>query len=278
VPTLTIHLQHPEARGACGAVFGTPRAAVRRLPLTKVVRRGLGFFLGVFVGQWLAFTALSSPADFHALGMRAWERRDYMEAVRVWSQAVAIRPDDPHFHYLRGTALSRLGFFHSAADAYRLTLALAPPPDIQRLASEELSRLRDPAREWRETESVVPIEFGNGVWTAPVEINGAYRGRFLVDTGSSVTILSPAVADALELQTVDTEGIALQTLAGATRGRTVKVASLRVGSMEVRDEGAVVHDPGTGLDGILGGTFLNRYRLTLDPDRKLMHLNHLASD
>lgn len=242
------------------------------------MRRGLGFVLGVFVGQWLAFTAFSSPADFHALGMRAWERRDYGEAVRVWSQAVAVRPDDPYFHYLRGTALSRLGFLHSAADAYRLSLTLAPTPEIQRLASEELSRLRDPSREQRQTESAVPVELGNGVWTIAVEVNGSFRGRFLLDTGSSVTILSPAVADSLGLQAADAEGIALQTLAGSTTGRTVRVASLRVGDMELRDAAAVVHDPGTGLDGILGGTFLNRYRLTLDPDRKLMHLNHLASE
>lgn len=242
------------------------------------MRRAVGFLVGVLVGQWLAFTALSSPADFHTLGMRAWERRDYMEAVRVWSQAVAVRPDDPLFHYLRGTALSRLGFFHSAADAYRLSLGLMPPPEIARLASQELSRLRHGSPAEGETQSTVPVEPGNGVWTAPVVINGSYRGRFLLDTGSSVTIVSPALADALGLGAGAADGIALQTLAGPTTGRTVTLASLRVGDMELRDAPVVLHDPGTGLDGILGGSFLNRYRLTLDPDRRLLHLNRLAPE
>jgi clan AA aspartic protease (TIGR02281 family) len=242
------------------------------------MRRALGFVLGVLVGQWLAFTGLAAPSDFHALGMRAWERQDFVEAVRVWSQAVAAHPDSPHFHYLRGTALSRLGFVHSAADAYRLSLALAPPPTLKRLASQELSRLRERRDERRDPGSAVPVELGNGVWTVSVEINGVYRGRFLVDTGSSVTILSPAVADLLGLQAADVEGIALQTLAGSTTGRNVSVRSLRVGDMEVHDAAAVVHDPGSGLDGILGGSFLNRYRLMLDPDRKLLHLNHPTSE
>jgi len=238
----------------------------------------VGFVVGVVVGQWLAFTALSSPADFYALGMRAWARSDYMEAVRVWSQAVAVRPDDPLFHYLRGTALSRLGFFHSAADAYRLSLLLTPSPEIARLASQELSQLRAGAPARDETQSTVPVELGNGVWTVPVVINGTYRGRFLLDTGSSVTILSPAVGEAVELGAVAANGIALQTLAGQTTGRTVTLASLRVGDMELRDALAVLHDPGTGLDGILGSSFLNRYRVTLDPDRRLLHLNQLVTE
>jgi len=242
------------------------------------VRRAVGFVVGVLVGQWLAFAALSSPADFHTLGMRAWERRDYSEAVRVWSHAGALRPDDPLFHYLRGTALARLGFFRSAADAYRLSLLLSPPPAIARLAGQELARLHDGAPGGDRVQSAVPVELGNGVWTAQVVLNGSHRARFLLDTGSSVTIVSPALADALGLRPAAAEGIALQTLAGQTTGRTVRLASLRVGDMELRDAPVVLHDPGTGLDGILGGAFLTRYRLTLDPDRRLLHLDQLVPE
>jgi hypothetical protein len=38
----------------------------------------------------------------------------------------------------------------------------------------------------------------------------------------------------------------------------------------------VVHDPGPGLDGILGNTFLSHYRLTLDSDRRQLRLQPLA--
>ena len=37
----------------------------------------------------------------------------------------------------------------------------------------------------------------------------------------------------------------------------------------------VLHEPGWGLDGILGNTFLNRYRVTLDADRRQLQLRLL---
>ena len=64
----------------------------------------------------------------------------------------------------------------------------------------------------------------------------------------------------------------LQTLGGVTTGSVTRVASIRVGAAEVRDVIVVVHDPGPGIDGILGNTFLGRYRLTLDADRRLLSL------
>ena len=38
---------------------------------------------------------------------------------------------------------------------------------------------------------------------------------------------------------------------------------------------AVVHDPGLELDGILGNSFLGRFVVTLDADRRLLHLKAL---
>ena len=84
---------------------------------------------------------------------------------------------------------------------------------------------------------MVHLEEARGVWIVDVLLNGAHPARFLVDTGSSVTL-----------------------------------ASLRVGTAELRDVPVVLHDPGPGIDGILGNTVLARYRLTLDSDRHLLQL------
>jgi predicted aspartyl protease len=50
------------------------------------------------------------------------------------------------------------------------------------------------------------------------------------------------------------------------------MASIRVGAAEQRDVPVVVHDPGPGLEGILGNSFLARYRVTVDPQRRLLTL------
>ena len=55
------------------------------------------------------------------------------------------------------------------------------------------------------------------------------------------------------------------------------VASLRVGVAEARDLPVVIHDPGPGLDGILGNTFLGRYNVSIDADRRQLRLTPFSA-
>jgi aspartyl protease family protein len=123
----------------------------------------------------------------------------------------------------------------------------------------------------------VPVEPARGVRVASVVLNGRRPARFLVDTGSSVTLVSPALAAALELREATAGGkIELQTLAGRAVGPVTRLASLRLGAVELRDVTVVVHDPGLGVDGILGNSVLGRYGVTLDAARGLLHLDVAA--
>jgi len=229
--------------------------------------------VGIVIGQWLAFSGAESPARFDTLATNAFTRHDYVEAAQFWTRAVSLQPGNPTFHYLRGTALARLGQRQSASDAYQLALMLEPPSDIARLVREGLSQLRGATTTNRSTDSAVPVELSRGVWVVVVTINETHEGRFLVDTGSSVTIVSPAAAATLGLPLHDHgDAIELQTLAGKTAGRRSTFRSLGLGAVQLRDVPVVVHDPGPGLDGILGNTVLGRYRVTLDADRRLLHL------
>ncbi len=240
------------------------------------MRRCVQLLVGILIGQWLAFGSQPSVADFYTPGIAAWEHGRYSEALVYWSRAAMLQPNDPVLQYRRGTALARLGFAHAAADAYRLALLLDPTPALAALAEEGLRSLTGGVR--TPVETVVPVEPARGVWVASVVLNGERTARFLVDTGSSVTLVSPSLADALKLrEATGGETIELQTLAGPTIGPVVNVASLRVGDSELRDVSVVVHDPGLGVDGILGNSVLGRYRLTLDADRRLLHLNVSAT-
>ena len=238
----------------------------------------LTFVLGVVIGQWLAFSAVVSPADYHIRAERAWQAHDYVEAMQLWSRAVALQPADPNFHYLRGTALARLGLKLSALDAFQTTLLLGPSPALAHRALEEIARVNQaPATPTRET--TVPLEHGLGVWITQVVLNDSRAGRFLVDTGSSVIVLSPRLAADLGIAGgADASPVELSTLGGRTAGPAATVRSLRVGDIELRDAPVVLHDPGPGVDGILGNTFLSRYRVTVDADRRQLQLRLLARD
>lgn len=239
------------------------------------MRRCLTLVLGVLIGQWLAFGSGTSPADLHELGMAAWERRDYAEALRIWSHGVTLQPDNALLHFRRAMALAELGHPHAAADAYRLALLFDPPAAIADLARRALAGMQ-PTGQILGGETAIALEPSRGVWVAPVVLNGEREARFLVDTGSSVTVLAPVVADELGLSEGEPDSsVELQTLAGLTRGPVRILASLRVGGAEAQNLPVVVHDPGPAVDGILGNTFLTRYLVTLDADRRLLRLRQL---
>lgn len=242
------------------------------------MRRWLTLAIGTLIGQWLAFSGITSPAEMHSLGLVAFARNDYAEAARMWSHAVSLQPDNPTFHYLRATALARLGHATSAADAYQLALLHEPPEPLAKLATDGLARLASSryGGSGPGIESTVPLEASRGVWVAHVTINGAHTARFLVDTGASVTLVSPRFAKAIGLTSLPgTAATPLQTVAGPTTGASAVLASVRLGTAEARDVPTVIHDPGLDLDGILGNSFLGRFVVTFDADRRLLHLRSL---
>ena len=240
-------------------------------------RAVLRFTLGIVIGQWLAFGSAGSPADYHVRAQRAWQGHDYLEALRLWSHAVALQPADPAVHYRRGTALARLGLELSALDAFQTALLLRPPPPLARQVRADMALLTRAAPAGA-GETTVPLEHGLGVWTAAVVLNDRLTGRFLVDTGSSVTVVSPRVAAEAGITTTGDGTVELHTLGGRTAGPTAVVASLRVGSLELRHLPVVLHEPGPPFDGILGNTVLGRYRIVLDADRRQLRLRRPGRD
>jgi clan AA aspartic protease (TIGR02281 family) len=242
------------------------------------MHRCLVLCVGILIGQWLAFGGAESPALVYRLAQQAWARSDWDEAVRQWSRAVSLQPDNAYFNYMRAASLARLGHRHAAADALQLTLLLQPGEPLARQVRHELADLSGGPGGAMKGDALVTLETGRGVWVAPVLVNGRYRGRFLLDTGSSVIVLSPAFAAAVGAQPRNTEALELETLAGRTRGPWATVASVRVGGAEVRDPEIIIHPPGGDLDGILGNSFLSRWDVALDPDRRLLRLRALQGN
>jgi predicted aspartyl protease len=164
----------------------------------------------------------------------------------------------------------------SAADYHaRAQRAWQGPESLRALQRALLTRTAPPAGA---RQTTVPLEHELGVWTAPVVLNGRLRGRFLVDTGSSVTVVSPRVAAEAGITPTAEGTVELHTLGGRTAGPAAVVATLRVGSLELRDAPVVLHEPGPPFDGILGNNVLGRYRITLDADRRQLELRPLGRD
>jgi predicted aspartyl protease len=88
---------------------------------------------------------------------------------------------------------------------------------------------------------------------APVTVNGQGPFRFVVDTGASSSVISPALAQQLNLSTSPAESMTLSGVTGSALVATVDVDELSAGAIEMRHLTLPVLDSVLdGADGVLG--------------------------
>ncbi len=108
-----------------------------------------------------------------------------------------------------------------------------------------------------------------GGWIELTATLGGRSGRWLLDTGASRNLVSPALARQLGLEPAGT--VRAETPLGAVQGGEVTLPPLAVGRYERRDQRALVIEParllgpaGEGIDGVLGVPWLDGQRAELD--------------
>ncbi|MCX7008558.1 MAG: retropepsin-like aspartic protease, partial [Kiritimatiellaeota bacterium] len=109
-------------------------------------------------------------------------------------------------------------------------------------------------------------------------LNGLVDGTFVVDTGATSVCISEDLARRLHLELGPTE-IPVMLADGSTRkARPVLLHSVEVGGVRVERVAALVlpQNPGGGLDGLLGMSFLMEFNVRLDPASHTLLLNRFA--
>lgn len=220
----------------------------------------------------------STRDELNEAGKAAYARGDYEAAERLFSLAIGNRPRDPLLHYHRAAALTQLGRWRDAYQAYETALALNPPADVAAAASAGLHALvpllkARPAPSQEDVVSV-PLRRAGGVWFAEVTLNDSRPAWFMVDTGATLCVLSPELADTLGIRaTPDARVVNLRTANGWTSGPLVWIASIRLGEAEAKNVAAVILASAELREsGILGNTFLSRYVVTLDSENRTLNL------
>jgi predicted aspartyl protease len=133
----------------------------------------------------------------------------------------------------------------------------------------------DLAKTAPETGTVIPVWCFSGLMLTPVEVNGQYKGNFLIDTGADSTLLAHSMAANLGVNK-NTPGAAINLPIGGVGGLDqgilmVPKVSLKtvvetkqfemLMALELKDMSSLIQ---TELSGVLGYDSLKDYRVTLD--------------
>jgi clan AA aspartic protease (TIGR02281 family) len=111
----------------------------------------------------------------------------------------------------------------------------------------------------------VPIARRGELSLAEVILNGRNRQHFIVDTGASFTSISRQTAMDLDVAIDEnTPFIPIVTASDVILCPLVQLRSVRVGKAEVENVDVLVHNLPGDNPGLLGNSFLNKFRVTLD--------------
>ncbi|MBK6652143.1 MAG: TIGR02281 family clan AA aspartic protease [Betaproteobacteria bacterium] len=111
------------------------------------------------------------------------------------------------------------------------------------------------------TRIVLPVGSG-GHFMSAGKINGR-EVNFMVDTGATMVALAVADAERIGLNYKSGQAMQANTANGVSQAWHVKLGSVRIGDVEVRDVDAAVVPQGMPFV-LLGNSFLNRFKMQRD--------------
>ncbi|HVZ46072.1 MAG TPA: retropepsin-like aspartic protease [Ramlibacter sp.] len=122
--------------------------------------------------------------------------------------------------------------------------------------------------DWARGSRVVLAAGTGGHFTTPGTINGR-PVQFLVDTGASAVSMSQSQADRIGIDYEHARRVRMDTANGAVAGWVVKLASVRIGDVEVYDVDAIIA-PASMPFVLLGNSYLGRFKVQLTNNQMVL--------
>jgi tetratricopeptide (TPR) repeat protein len=206
-------------------------------------------------------------------------------AIPGLRKAVSLDPGEPDFIFNLGQAAARSEKYKEAADAYERFLMIAPKTDIDRRARilglidflRYLGRqgaLYVPAGEYR---SSVSFEATDNRPILQVRVNGEKEPlRFVLDTGSGMSVISDQTAKRLGIKPVARGGLA-RAVGGGGKFEIVYgfLNSIEVGESRVENVPVYIRkffDTHLPVDGYLGLSVVSKFLTSIDYGTRRMAL------
>jgi clan AA aspartic protease (TIGR02281 family) len=146
-----------------------------------------------------------------------------------------------------------------------------------RIKAQEPLRAAEPAKVAPATiaKASIPFEKRGQVVVVEVMLNKTVPAKLVVDTGATYTMISAAMARELSIDPQQTQRtMPFQTANGVIQAPLTSLDSVSLGGMEIKNLTTAIHDavPSAQGAGLLGLNFLSNFRLDIDTDKGILHL------
>ena len=226
-------------------------------------------------------TALSINED-EALAIAGLAMIDFYEnrlesAIRGLRRASALSPNEPDYIFNLGQAAARNERYKEAADAYERFLLVAPKTDADRRARIHglIEFLRYLGKQGSlyllagGNRTVLPFEASDTRPILLIRVNGEKTPlRFVLDTGSGMSVVSEETAKRLGLRPVARGGMA-RAVGGGGRFEILYgfLSSIEIGNVRVENVPVYIRhffDDKASVDGYLGLSMISKFIASVD--------------
>ena len=205
-------------------------------------------------------------------------------AIKGLRRAVSLDSDEPDYIFNLGQANARNERYKEAADAYERFLLIAPKTDAERRARirgliDFLRYLGNQGLLYSSngSKTSVPFDSVDGRPLLKVRVNGSKEFmRFVLDTGSGMSVISEETAKKLGLRPVARGGLA-RAVGGGGKFEIVYgfLSSVELGDVKVASVPVYIrhfYDGRTPVDGYLGVSVISKFLASVDYGERILTL------
>lgn len=218
----------------------------------------------------------NEPLAWAGLGLVDFYENKVSDAIEKLEASVFFDGGEPDYAFSLGQIAARGERYDLAAESYRRFLEIAPPTDKDR--RDRISGLirflkfLGGKRELYDVDGTgtsVPIEIVKDRPLVTVRVNGKKRDlRFVLDTGSGISVISSRTAEAFGIKPVTKGGMA-RAIGGDGRFPIVYgfLRSVEIGEIKIRNVPVYIrpfHAANEHIDGYIGLSLISKFLTTVD--------------
>lgn len=181
------------------------------------------------------------------------------EAIATLREGLAYCPNDAVIRQRLGIILADINQKEEAIK--ELTASAEAAPGLAEYNSGLIASLTG---DGKQHEYVIPLRRRGNAFMVEAVLNERRRVNLLVDSGSEILGISPAVFKQLKMSTANSSPVVMRGVGGLAVTSKVMLPSVRVGMAKQVLVPAAIMPADTNIDGLLGMSFLSRYEFSID--------------